>query len=95
VKRDLLTDKVDPLNNEAVAAWLEKNAGDYAKGEGAPAPTSAPNASDEEIAAHQRLAAGGDLRTPADMSKLEAALAEITPSMDGAAVQAIYRKHGV
>jgi hypothetical protein len=29
------------------------------------------------------------------MSKLEAALAEITPSMDGAAVQAIYRKHGV
>lgn len=95
VKRDLLTDKVDPLNSEAVTAWLERNAGDYAKGDGASAQTSTPNASNEEVAAHQRLQSAGDLRTPGDMTKLEAAMAEITPDMDGAAIKALYRKHGV
>ena len=32
VKRDLLTDKVDPLDSEAVTKWMEQNAGDYARG---------------------------------------------------------------
>ena len=32
VKRDLLTDKVDPLDSEAVSKWMEQNAGDYARG---------------------------------------------------------------
>ena len=95
VKRDLLTDKVDPLNSEAVTAWLEKNGSDYAMGGGTSAQTSAPNATDAEIAAHQRLAQSADLKRPDGMSKLEAALAEITPDMDGTAVKAIYRKHGV
>ena len=94
VKRDLLTDKVDPLNSEAVAAWLEKNGDDYAKGS-APANAPAPNASEAEIAAHQRIAGAADLRTPADMSKVEAATAEITPNMDGAALIELFRKHGV
>jgi hypothetical protein len=94
VKRDLLTDKVDPLNSEAVTAWLEKNGSDYARGEGAPAQTST-RATDDEVAAHQRIASGGDLRTPADMSKLEAAQAEITPEMDGQAIIALYKKHGL
>jgi hypothetical protein len=95
VKRDLLTDKVDPLNSEAVAAWLERNAGDYAKGDGASTTTSTPNASNEEVAAHQRLQPAGDLRTPGDMTRFEAAQAEITPDMDGQAIKALYRKHGV
>jgi len=95
VKRDLLTDKVDPLNSEAVTAWLEKNGSDYARGEGAPTSSSTPNASAEEVAAHQQIANGGNLRTAADMSKLEAAVAEITPSMTGADIKALYRKHGV
>ena len=95
VKRDLLTDKVDPLNSEAVTAWLEKNGVDYARGDGAPAPTATPNASEAEIAAHQRIAQSTNLKRPADMTPFEAAMAEITPDMDGAAVKAIYRKHGV
>ena len=35
VQRDLLADKVDPLDSEAVSKWLEVNADDYARGEGA------------------------------------------------------------
>jgi len=95
VKRDLLTDKVDPLNSEAVTAWLEKNGSDYARGEGASTQSSTPNVSAEEVAAHQRIANGGDLRTPADMTKFEAAKVEITKDMDGAAVAELFRKHGV
>ena len=44
--------------------------------------------------AHQRLQQT-ELTSPADMSKLEAAQAEITPEMNGAEVKAVYRKHGL
>lgn len=33
VQRDLLADKVDPLDERAVSKWLEENADDYAKAE--------------------------------------------------------------
>lgn len=90
VKRDLLSDSIDPLNKEAVEKWLGENGDDYAKGEGrtaTPVPT-------EEAAAHQRLQQT-ELTSPSDMSKLEAAQAEITPDMAGAEVKAVYRKHGL
>jgi hypothetical protein len=99
VKRDLLSDKVDPLNTEAVNQWLSQNGSDYAKGEGAPSSQSqtpaAPVATPEEVQAHQRLAAGQEFTAEAAMSKLEAAQAEITPEMTGTQIEAIYRKHGV
>lgn len=90
VKRDLLSDSIDPLDGEAVKKWLGENGDDYARGDGAPAP-AVPS---EEAAAHQRLQQT-ELNSPADMTRLEAAQAEITPDMDGAAIKAVYRKHGL
>lgn len=90
VERDLLSDGIDPLNREAVEKWLGENGDDYARGEGSPAP-AVPS---EEAAAHQRLQQT-ELTSPADMSKIEAAMAEITPAMSGEEVKAVYRKHGL
>jgi len=93
VKRDLLADKVDPLDKSAVEAWLGANADDYARGTGSSTPPDADN--DAEAQAHARLQSGDGLRQPADMTKLEAAFAEITPDMNGEQVKEIYRKHGL
>ena len=58
VKRDLLSDKVDPLDNEAVTKWLEANGGDYARGEANPDP--APDGEQPDpAAAYQPLQLGG------------------------------------
>lgn len=90
VKRDLLSDSIDPLNREAVEKWLGENGSDYARGDGAPAP-AVPS---EDAAAHQRLQQT-ELTSPADMTAFEAAMAEITPEMGGAEVKAVYQKHGL
>ena len=90
VKRDLLGDSIDPLNKEAVEKWLSENGDDYAKGDSGTAQAVPP----DEAAAHQRLQQT-ELTSPSDMSKLEAAQAEITPDMDGQAVREVYRKHGL
>ena len=90
VKRDLLGDSIDPLNREAVEKWLGENGDDYAKGDGG----SAPAVPSEEAAAHQRLQQT-ELTSPADMSKVEAAMAEITPDMSGEKIREVYRKHGL
>lgn len=90
VKRDLLSDSIDPLNREAVEKWLGDNGDDYARGDGAPAP-AVPS---EDAAAYQRLQQT-DLTNPADMTAVEAAMAEITPEMTGEQVKQVYRKHGL
>ena len=90
VKRDLLSDSIDPLNREAVEKWLGENGSDYARGDSG----TAPAVPSEEVAAHQRLQQT-DLTDPADMTKFEAAQAEITPDMTGAEVKAVYQKHGL
>lgn len=90
VKRDLLSDSIDPLDKTAVEKWLGDNGDDYAKGAGTPAPA----VQSEDAAAHQQLQQT-DLTNPADMTKIEAATAEITPDMNGDQVKAIYRKHGL
>lgn len=89
VKRDLLSDKIDPLNKEAVESWLSENGDDYARGDSGSATVQ-----NEEAAAHQRLQQT-ELTNPADMTKFEAAQAEITPDMTGADIKALYRKHGL
>lgn len=91
VKRDLLNDGIDPLNSEGVERWLSENGDDYARGNGGSAPAVP---SDDEAAAHQRLQQT-ELTSPADMSKIEAAMAEITPDMGGEQIKAVYRKHGL
>lgn len=95
VKSALLADKIDPLNQGAVEKWLAENGGDYAKGSATPPVPPANSVDPDEAAAHEKLSAGSGLRAPADMSKLEAALQEITPAMNGAEVEAVYRKHGL
>jgi hypothetical protein len=75
-----------------------ENADDYAKAEGTPAepaPVQQTEDQQRQQAAHQQLAAGSELRQPSDMSKWELAQSEITPDMDGAAVKAVYAKHGI
>lgn len=90
VKRDLLGDSIDPLDKQAVEKWLGENGDDYARGAGSTAPAVA----SEDAAAHQQLQQT-NLTNPADMTKVEAALAEITPDMTGAEVKQVYRKHGL
>lgn len=94
VKRDLLSDKIDPLDSEAVKQWLGSNGGDYARGVETSNSSAENPALAEDAAASQRMNST-DLSSPADMTKLEAALAEITPDMNGEAVKAVYRKHGI
>ena len=90
VKRDLLSDSIDPLDKTAVEKWLGDNGDDYAKGSTEPVPA----VQSEDAAAHQRLQQT-NLTNPADMTAFDAAKAEITPDMSGAEVKAIYRKHGL
>lgn len=95
VKRDLLSDKVDPLNSGAVQQWLQQNGDDYAKGEAGSAPKSDPEL-EAEAAAHQQLAnAGAGLRQPADMSKVQAVQTELTKEMTGSDVIALIAKQGL
>lgn len=92
VKSALLADKVDPADSGAVAKWLEENGDDFVKGS---ATSSSTPAADPEAQAHARLNADGALTPAADLSKFEAASAEITPDMNGEQIKAIYRKHGI
>lgn len=95
VKRDLLTDGIDPLDNEAVAAWIEQNGDDYARGEGAaPVATSDP-ATAEAAAGYDRLNAVQQMAQPADLSRHEVAFAGITPDMDGKAVLEHFKRMGI
>lgn len=91
VKRDLLSDKIDPLDSEAVGKWIQENGGDYAQGDGA-APPQTPHGGDE--AAFKRMQST-PLSEPSGMSALEAAQAEITPDMRGDQIREVYRRHGL
>lgn len=93
VKRDLLSDKIDPLDSEAVKTWLSANGDDYAKG-AASAPSNADPELEQEKAAHERINST-ELRAPADMTKVEAAIQEITPQMTGDEIIALYRSKGL
>ena len=97
VKKDLLGDGIDPLDADAVKAWIAENGDDYARS----APNSdteqeQPGAAADEVAAQEKLNFGERAGQKAGgMTPLDKALAEITPDMDGAAVAAIFAKHGV
>lgn len=97
VKRDLLADGIDPLDNSAVDGWLASNGDDYAKaapeaGESQQQEQQSAAVSDEVAQQYQKLQVSGE---PAVNDKWQRAQAEITPEMDGAAVRAVYAKHGI
>lgn len=94
VKRDLIGDKVDPLDKKAVEEWLAANGDDYARGE---ANSTTESAVDEgEVQAHQQIQnAAGGLRPAADMSKVQAFESEITKEMTGADIIALAAKNGL
>lgn len=92
VQRDLASDGVDPLDSEAVSAWLEENGDDYAKG--AVSTPSTPDVADPNVAAQQRVN-GADLTSPADMTRIDAFNAEVTPDMTGEDIKKLAAKHGL
>lgn len=71
VQRDLLADKVDPLDSEAVSKWLEANADDYARGEGAVAEQAQAQPDADLAAQYARLNPTG-LRKPSDQGLIDA-----------------------
>ena len=71
VKRDLLTDKVDPLDSEAVSKWMEQNAGDYARGEATPAAPEAEATPAPEVPDYRRLNGVAEIGTPSGSDKLQ------------------------
>jgi hypothetical protein len=99
VKRDLLDDGIDPLDNEAVKSWVEENGDDYAQGTAAPASADATEQQQTTPPGNQadydRLNVGSEFRQPASVDKVQAVIAEITPDMDGAAVERLYRERGI
>lgn len=68
VRRDLISDKVDPLDSEAVAKWMESNADDYAKGTGS-AETPQED-QQQELPDQRRLNVPGEQGSPAGSNKL-------------------------
>lgn len=95
VKKDLLSDKVNPLDNEAVAKWLEANGDDYAKGSTDAGSSSTDTVSAEERAAAAAISSASEFTQPADMSKLQAAQAEMTSETTGQDFIELARKHGL
>lgn len=94
VKKDLLDDKVDPSDTDAINAWLEQNSGDYAMAEAAPAAEENPPSSSvsaEVQQAYGNLAVAGSPAT----SDQQAVFSKITPEMDGKAVIALFKQHGL
>ena len=94
VEKDLLADGVDPLDKSAVEGWLAEFGDDYAKGAAAPA-SETPSVPDEEVAAHQALNLGAEFRQPADMTKVEAAVAELPTDATPDQVIAHFRAKGL
>ena len=84
VQRDLLADKVDPLDTEAVNKWLEANADDYARGDASPAADPAEQASpDATLAAQYARLQPTALRKPSDTTLQDAILSltdDLTPA---------------
>lgn len=74
VKTAILGDKVNPLDNEAVAKWLTDNGDDYAKAVEAPATPaetqSTTNATDPRAAAQERLNALQQIASPGSADEL-------------------------
>lgn len=90
VKSALLAAQVDPLDSEAVSAWIEENGGDYARAEANPNPaTEQPN---PEAGAFEAFQVSSTYRPSGDLTKLDAVAARLpvdaTPEQVDAAIRA-------
>jgi hypothetical protein len=95
VKRDLLADNIDPLDSSAVDGWLTRNGDDYAKSAQQAEKVAGQQSAtvvQEVVDGYQNLQVSGE---PASNDKLAMVLSKITPEMDGKAVEALYREHGI
>lgn len=94
VKRDLLSDKVDPLDEGAVTKWLESNADDYARSQ---APADPVNGGDDEtqVADYGRINAPGQVGTPANVNQQEQVLANAPKDASPAELAAYFAKNGI
>lgn len=99
VERDLLADGIDATDKVAVEAWLADNGDDYTRVEATPNPdaTQATTQVSPEVQAGygQLNSLGAQVRQPADLSKLQAAQAELTADATPEQVLAAFAKHGV
>lgn len=95
VKTDLLSDKVDPLDSEAVTKWLEKNGDDYAKGEANPEPPAPADQADSQAAQYAALQLGSEYRPAADIGKLDVVKSQLPPDATKEQVAAALREAGV
>jgi hypothetical protein len=71
VKTDLLSDGVDPLDNEAVTKWLETNGDDYARGEQTPAAPESEVQDETQVPDYDRLNSLSQLGTPSGSDKAQ------------------------
>ena len=94
VERDLLSDGIDPHDSKAVEGWLSENGDDYAKGS-ASTDAETPVVPDNERLAHEQLQVGSEYKQPADMSKVEAAMAELPQDATPEQFLALAEKHGL
>lgn len=84
----ILADKIDPSDEAAVTKWLTDNGDDYAKGEAAPVVQEVQtNVPVEQQAAFEQMQQTQALTAPADLTKYEAAFAEIKPEWDSKQVR--------
>lgn len=95
VSKDLLADGVDLSDTDAVKAWVEENGDDYARSTGETAQPEQTTDHNAEAQARSQIADATSQVQPAANDKMQAALAEITPEMDGKQVEEVYRKHGI
>jgi hypothetical protein len=94
VKSALLTDKVDPLDSEAVSKWIEENGDDYAKAEANPNPVATEQPSPDE-AAFAALQLGNAYRPAGDLTKLDAMIASLPPDATPEQVASAARAAGI
>lgn len=95
VERDLLADRIDPLDTSAVESWLAENSDDYARAVAAPdAAAPEQETPNPDAAAFERLN-GLNAQPSSGLSPIEAALAEAGPGASKEALRAAFIKHGV
>lgn len=97
VRRDLLADKVNPLDSEAVGKWLDENGSDYApRGENAePAGTEQQEPQDDGQAAEYGRLTPNVARRPADVDTWERINSEIPDDLPPDQMLARLRASGI
>ena len=89
----LIQSGVNLNDSEAVDGWLAEDGAFFKVGDAPPAEHAEDHSA--EAQARSQIADASSQTQPAAVDKLQAALAEITPSMTAADVVEVYRKYGI